>query len=148
MNILKNLDTYELAPVSSERSLPTAPFPRTYVHCVLNELRDAVLCVLSLRAAGYPPNDIHVLASWDFVDAVEHQRRQQPGLSRMLTRLWSCLDEGLGDVYLQEAQRGHHILLVRLSRHEQSEQVSTLLAPYHAHLMKYVDTWAVADLSV
>ena len=50
------------------------------------------------------------------------------------------------DEYLHESIRGHHILAVRLGRHEQMEQVRDLLAPHHAHLMKYIDTWTVAHL--
>jgi len=29
---------------------------------------------------------------------------------------------------------------------EQMKQVRDLLAPHHAHLMKYIDTWTVAEL--
>ena len=50
------------------------------------------------------------------------------------------------DGYLREAHRGSHILAVRLSSHEQMKQVRDLLAPHHARLIKYVDTWTVAEL--
>ena len=50
------------------------------------------------------------------------------------------------DGYLLEARRGHYILAVRPSGHEQMEQVRDLLASHHAHLMKYIDTWTVAEL--
>jgi hypothetical protein len=48
--------------------------------------------------------------------------------------------------YLYESRRGRYILAVRISRYELIEQVRGLLAPHHAHLMKYVDTWTVVDL--
>lgn len=48
--------------------------------------------------------------------------------------------------YLYESRRGRYILAVRISRYELIEQVRSLLAPHHAHLMKYVDTWTVVDL--
>ncbi|HEX9132894.1 MAG TPA: hypothetical protein VF844_11440, partial [Ktedonobacteraceae bacterium] len=147
LNTVKTQETYELLPVSSERTFPAAPFPRKYVHCAIDDLRDAVLSVLALRTAGYSPGDIHIMASWDFVEAVERRHQQHTPLSRMLMRCWSFLDEGLGDGSLHEAHRGRHILVVRLCSYEQSEQVRDLLSPYHAHLMKYVDTWTVTDLS-
>ncbi len=48
--------------------------------------------------------------------------------------------------YLYESRRGRYILAVRISRYELIEQVRSLLARHHAHLMKYVDTWTVVDL--
>ncbi len=85
------------------------------------------------------------MACWDFLEAVE--RRQQSHLSKMLMSLLAFFDEGLGDVYLREALRGHHILLVRLSSNEQMKQVCDMLVRHSARLMKYVDTWTVTDLS-
>jgi hypothetical protein len=113
---------------------------------VIDDLHDTVQAVYALRAAGYEARDIHVMASWDFVEAVERRYQQQSRLSKMLTRFFSSIDESFGDVYLHEACRGHHILAVRLSRIEQMEQVRDLLTPHYAHLMKYVDTWTVTDL--
>ena len=128
-------DTVEQFPVSSQRTLPAAPFPRKYVHSVFDDVQDTVQAVHALRAAGYDDRDIHLMTSWDFVEAVERRRT-------FLDFLFS-IDY---DVYAQEARQGHHILAVRLFRHEQKEQVRDLLAPHHAYLMKYVDTWTMTDL--
>jgi hypothetical protein len=130
-------DTLEQLPVSSQRTLPAAPFPRKYVHSVFDDVQDAMQAVHTLRAAGYDDRDIHLMASWDFVEAVERRRT-------LLDFLFS-IDY---DVYVHEARRGCHILAVRLARHEQKEQVRDLLAPHHAYLMKYVDTWTITDLLV
>jgi hypothetical protein len=64
----------------------------------------------------------------------------------MLSRLIAFFDEGFGELYLHKALRGQHILAVRLCRYEQMEQVRDLLSSHAAHLIKYVDTWTVADL--
>ncbi|MFL5702533.1 MAG: hypothetical protein ACJ8AG_06840 [Ktedonobacteraceae bacterium] len=130
-------DTVEQLPVSSQRTLPAAPFPRKYVHSVFDDVQDAVQAVHALRAAGYDDRDIHLMTSWDFVEAVERRRT-------LLDFLFS-IDY---DVYMQEVRQGHHILAVRLFRQEQKEQVRDLLAPHHAYLMKYVDTWTINDLPV
>ena len=143
-----NESEYELLPATSERTFPPAPFPRMYVHCVIDDLYYVVQAVHALRAAGSNARDIHVMACWDFVEAVERrQQRQQSRLSKMLKRLLSFFDEGFSDVYLHEALRGHHILMVRLSSNEQMEQVRDILARHDAYLIKYVDTWTVTDLS-
>ncbi|HYL42146.1 MAG TPA: hypothetical protein VEU97_02065 [Ktedonobacteraceae bacterium] len=128
-------DTVEQLPVSSQRTFPPTPFPRKYVHSVFDNLQDAVQAVQALRAAGFDDRDIHLMAGWDFVEAVERRRT-------FLDFLFS-IDY---DVYLHEARRRHHILALRLARHEQKEQVRDLLAPHRAYLMKYVDTWTVTDL--
>ena len=136
MNPTMTPDTYELS-VSSERTFPAAPFPRKYVHSVVDDFQDAVQAVQVLRAAGYDARDIHLMASWDYIEAVE--RRQAP------TGFLSSIDEGFVDVYLHEARRGHHILTVRLSRYEQILRMRNLLAAHHAHLVKYVDTWTFVE---
>lgn len=129
---------YEQSSISSQRTLPAVPFPRKYVHSVFDDLQDAVRAVHVLRAAGYDTRDIHLMASWDYTEAVER--------GQTLMGFISSFDEDVVDVYLHEARRGHHILAVRLSRYEQILQVRNLLASHHAHLVKYVDTWTFADL--
>ena len=138
MNSIMTQDTYKQMFVSSERTFPAAPFPRKYVHSMFDDLQDAVQAVHTLQAAGYAARDIHLMASWDYREAVE--RRQAP------IGFISSIDEDIVDVYLHEAYRGHHILAVRLPRYEQILPVRNLLAAHHAHLMKYVDTWTFANL--
>jgi hypothetical protein len=137
---------YEQSPVSSQRTFPPAPFPRKFVHCVIDDLYYVVEAVHALRAAGYDAGDIHVMACWDFVEAAERDYQQQRGLVRALTSFLSLMDGDFGHVYLQEALRGRHFLAVRLSRYEQMEQVRELLKHHYAHLMKYIDIWTSADL--
>jgi hypothetical protein len=146
MNYAKTYHTYKQLPVSSERTFPAAPFPRKYIHSVLDDLRHAVQAVYELRIAGYDPGDIHVMASWDYVEAIERKQQQQSLLVKAFKRFYTFMDEGFGDVYLHEARQGRHILLVRLCSLEQTEHVRDLLTSHHAHLIKYVDTWTVADL--
>ena len=138
MNATLTPEAYEQLSVSSEQTFPAAPFPRKYVHSVFDDLQDAMQAVQALQAAGYDARDIHLMASWDYMEAVE--RRQAP------MGFLSSIYEGFVDVYLHEARRGHHILAVHLSRHEQILQVRNMLASHHAHLMKYVNTWTFADL--
>ncbi len=128
-------EIYEHVSVSSELTFPPSPFPRKYVHSVFNDLQDAVQAVLALLVAGYAASDIHVMTGGHFVEAVE---RSQTLLSFLFSFDY--------DVYLREARRGRFILAVRLSGCEQMNQVRDLLIPYHAFLMKYVDTWTMTEL--
>jgi hypothetical protein len=137
----------ELLPVSSKRTFPPAPFPRKYVHCVIDDLYYVVQAVHALRADGHDAANIHVMSCWDYVAAVEHRHEQRSRLSKVLTRFLSFLDEGFGDSYLHEALRGNHILMVRLSRYEQIKRVRDMLILHNARIIKYVDTWTVTYLS-
>jgi hypothetical protein len=136
----------EQTPVSSERAFPPAPFPRKYIRCVIDDLRSGVEAVLELRTAGFAPEDIHIWSCWDYEEVVIQQRQRQGSLAKMFTRMLSLIDTNMEDAYLDESRQGHHILAVRLSGSEQIEPARVLLAAHHAHLIKYVDTWAVADL--
>lgn len=146
MNYIKTQEIDEQLPVSSERAFPSAPFPRQYIHCVVDDLRYAVEAVYSLRAAGYDAGDIHVMASWDYVEAVERKCQRQNCFTRMLTYILSFIDEDFSNAYLSAALHGKHVLIVRLSAREQMEHARDVLADHHAHLIKYVDAWTVTTL--
>jgi hypothetical protein len=128
-------ETYEQLSVSSKRTMLAASFPRKHVHSVFDQWQDALQAVQALRAAGYDYRDIHTLTNTDYVEAV----------GRGQTLFGSLTSTDL-DVYLDEARRGRTMLAVRLSNYGQMEQVRDLLAPHHARLMKYIDTWTVAHL--
>lgn len=131
----KTQDTDELLALSPERTFPAAPFPRKHVHSVFDDPRDASRAAQALRAAGFDARNIHIMTGWDYMEAVEQRQTFLGFLSSVDT-----------DGYLLEARRGHYILAVRLSNHEQMKQVRDLLAPHHARFMKYIDTWTVAEL--
>ena len=135
MNIENRYKTAEPLFQTSELAFPAAPFPRKYVHCVFDDAQNAVQAVLTLLAAGYGATNVHVLMSREYLTAME-QRQTLVGFLTFMD-----LKE-----YVQEANRGHCILVVRPRRYEQIRQVRHLLAPHHAHLMKYIDTWTTSEL--
>jgi hypothetical protein len=119
---MKNASTtyeeYVLSSLPIQKTFPTPPFPRKYVHSVIDDLQQ-----------------------------VEHRLQQQSRFSEMLFRFFASTDDGFpGDVYLHEAQLGHLILLVHLKSAVQMEQVSDLLTFHRAYYIKYIGTWTVTDL--
>lgn len=145
MNHIKVQDAYKL-PVSSQREFPAHPFPNKYVHCVIHDLQYLVQAVHTLRNAGIHADDIHVMASWDFIEAAERKSHQQNRFSKMFTRFLSFIDDGFGDVYLREAHKGKHVLMIRLPCNGQIGHIHAILTAHYASLIKYVDTWTVIDL--
>src|SRR5579859_5209819 len=102
MNSTTTIETYEQLALSSHRTLPVGPFPRKHIHCVFDDLRDALQAYHILLEAGYDGKNIHILANKDYVEAVEQ--------GQTLISFLASIDL---DAYLQEARRGHHILAVR-----------------------------------
>lgn len=131
--------------ITSECVLP-APYPRKYIHCVMDDPKDAVSAMCGLRAAGYGAGDMHVLMGRDFVEAAARRRHEQPFLVRAWGRLAAVLEDTIESFYLPEARKGNSVLLLHLRRNEQLEAVSDLLIFHHARTIKYVDTWTVVDL--
>lgn len=147
MHNAKIQGAYEEFPVSSEQTLPPAPFPQDHIHCVINDLPDAVQAVYALRDAGFAPQDIHLMSCRDYIAAVQQKYRQQIWPKRIFKRFLALLDEGFEHGYLKEAYQGHHILVVRLTHSKQVAQVRDLLISHAARHIRYVDTWTVAYLS-
>ncbi len=145
MNYAATLETYEpltreqlvveQVPVSTKRMLPATPFPRKYVHSVFADLQDAKQAALALRAAGFDERDIHLMQSRDLVEALAQSQSAFGFLGSMDY-----------DVYLREASVGCTIMAVRPTGYTQLKQIRDLLAPHHARLAKYIDTWTATEL--
>ena len=50
------------------------------------------------------------------------------------------------DIYLREAHRERSFLAVRPTGYAQLKQIRDLLAPHHAYLANYIDTWTTTEL--
>ena len=127
--------TLEELSISCGRTLPTTPFPRKYIHGVFDDRQDALRAAESLRGAGYDVRDMYVLTYADYLEAMERGQT-----------LFGSLTSTDLDVYLDEARHGRTIMAVRLASRGQMEQVRDLLAPHRAHLVRYIDTWTMAQL--
>lgn len=101
----------------------------------VNDPQDAVQASCALLAAGYDANTIYILTSQYYTEALERGQSLFASLTSM------DLDE-----YLQEAGQGDVILVIRPASYGQLMHIRHLLAPHHAHLMKYIDTWTTSDL--
>lgn len=145
MNSTATLETFESlsreqfvieqVPVSIQRTLPAAPFPRKYVVSVFVDMRDAGQAAHALRAAGFEERALHVLESRDFLEALAQD--QSP------FNLFTSIDY---DPYLREASRGRIFLTVHTASYARLKQIRDLLTPHRAYLAKYINTWTVTEL--
>src|SRR5579875_1564032 len=92
---------HEPLPVTSQPTFPEAPFPRKYLLCAINAIEHAEHAIQVLLAAGYDAEDIHLIASQDFAQAIEARRRT--GFSRALGSFFRSTYHELTTVYLKEA---------------------------------------------
>jgi hypothetical protein len=125
----------EQLPMTIERRLPAAPFPRKFVLSVFVDLQDARQAAYALHTAGFNERDIHILQGHDFVKSVTQD--QSP------FEIITSIDY---DMYLREAHRERFFLGVRPTSYGQLKQIRDLLAPHHAYLANYIDTWTVTEL--
>ena len=130
----EQMDVEQLS-TSMERKIPATPFPRKFVLSVFVDLQDARQAAYALRAEGFNERDIHILQSHEFVKSVTQD--QSP------FEIITAIDY---DIYLREARRERFFLAVRPGSYEQLEQIRDLLAPHHAYLANYIDTWTVTEL--
>ena len=144
MNDIATLETYEpltreqvvveQLPVSTSWT-PAASFPHKYVLSVFVDLQDARQAAQALRAAGFDERGIQVLQSREFVEAVAQD--QSP------FNIVTSIDY---DRYLREASRGRTFLAVYPAGYARLKQIRELLAPHHAYLANYIDTWTLTQL--
>ena len=132
--ISEQMDVEQL-PMSVEQRLPAAPFPRKYVLSVFVDLQDARQAAHALRVAGFNERDIHIMQSHEFVKSVTQD--QSP------FEIVTSIDY---DIYLREAHRERSFLAVRPTGYAQLKQITDLLAPHHAYLANYIDTWTTTKL--
>src|ERR1051326_517855 len=116
-------DTYTQLPVSPEQTVPGAPFPHKYVHCVFDDLQDAGQAVQTLRASDFDAREIHLMRGWDYMEAVEQRQT-----------FLSFFSSGDYDGYLREAHRGSYILAVHPSSQEQMPWPNMFFHPLQATL--------------
>ena len=125
----------EQLPMPKERRLPAVPFPRKFVLSVFIDLQDVMKAAYALRMAGFHEREMYILQSHEFVKSVTQD--QSP------FEIITSMDY---DIYLREAHRGRFFLAVRPAVYAQLNQIRDLLAPHHAYLANYIDTWTVTEL--
>ena len=126
---------------------PTRPLPMNYViGGVIDSLQEAEQAVQTLQGAGYSDQDILLIPSQDFIEAIQQRRQQTSAFNRAMHAFSVSSDEGFpADLYLRQARKGSHMLAVYASTREQAQKIAQLLSTYDVHLLKYFSRWAVTD---
>ncbi len=128
-------------------AFPTSTFPRDHVTAVIDDFSQAEQAVQELEQAGYSADKIYLFRSQDFVKALETTQEHASGFAKAVHTAQASSDEGFaGNMYLDEAHRGHHILAVYEPKSDQLGRIEAILDKHGAHLAKYFGRWDVTDL--
>ncbi len=125
---------------------PMRSLPTNHVIGVIDQLQEAEQAVQSLQNAGYAAQDILLISSQAFIEAIQQRRQQSSSFKRASHAFLVSSDDGFpAELYLQQAQRGSHVLAVYASTGEQAQQIVQELQAYHVHHLKYFSQWTTTD---
>jgi hypothetical protein len=123
------------------RALPT-----NHVIGVIDQLQEAEQAVQALQDAGHAAQDMLLLSSQAFIEAIQQRQQQTSAFKQAIHTFFASSDDGFpGDLYFQEAQKGVHVLAVYASTKEQAQQIAQELYVYHVHHLKYFSRWTTTD---
>lgn len=125
---------------------PTPTFPRHHVVGVVQVLQEAEQALHALRNAGHAEEQVHLIPSQEVVEGMQGRLQDRNVLRKMLHQLATTSDEGYaGQLYLEQARHGWHMLAVYAETLEQAEQIAHLLSTFHVSLIKYYGRWSITN---
>ncbi len=125
---------------------PMRSLPTNYVIGVIDQLREAEQAVQTLQNTGYTAQDMLLISSQDFVEAIQQRRQHTSAFKRAIHAFSVSSEESFpADMYLHQAQRGAYVLAVYASTGEQAQQIAQKLHAYPVHHLKYFSQWAITD---
>ena len=125
----------------------TLSFPRKHVIGVFDSLQEGEQAIQALLDAGYPAQDMALIAGQDFPSAFQEHVRKEGRFLRVMHRLQVTTDEGsLGELLQASARQGSAIISLYVPQRDHIDEVSALLFSHGARLVKYVGNWSIEDL--
>ena len=125
---------------------PTPTFPLNHVVGIVKDLQEAEQALHALRNAGHAEDRIYLIQSQEVVEGMQGRVQDRNLLRKMLHQLATTSDEGYaGQLYLEQARLGWHMIAVYAATAEQADQIAHLLSTYHVSLIKYYGRWSITN---
>jgi hypothetical protein len=125
---------------------PTPTFPTNHMVGIVKDLQEAEQAVHALRKAGHAADRIHLIHSQEVVEGIQGRLQDRNVVRKMLHQLATTSDEGYaGQLYLERARRGWHMIAVYVATAEQADHIAHLLSTYHVSLIKYYGRWSITN---
>jgi hypothetical protein len=142
-------------PTRSTEETPIHPptsfgvvYPKDDIIAVIADHAEAERAVQALQDAGIPADDIDLLEGKQLLE-IERDLQARQTLAGRVGRLLSFLtsDEGAyQQQYVDEATKGHHILVVHAPESDVVERVQNVLVAHHARHARRYGALTVTDL--
>lgn len=142
-------------PTHSTQANPIHPptqsgvlYPQDDIIAVIADHSEAERAVQALVDAGIPSGDIDLLEGKQVLE-LERDFQKRQTLAGRVAAFISFLTSDAGTYqqeYVDEAAKGHHILVVHAPAREVVEQARDILVAHHAHYARHYGSLAVEDL--
>ena len=133
----------------AERIAPLFRFgvfnPKHFIVAVIDEKAPAEQAAAALGDAGFPPDDVRVIAGHQVL-AAEITYKDQKGVLARLAGLFPTEEQAAVNDYVEEAERGAFFLAVKAPDHEQRTRARGILAAHGGHAMRYYGENTITDL--
>lgn len=142
-------------PTRSTQANPIHPpsqsgvlYPEDDIVAVIADHSEAEQAVQALVAAGIPSDDINLLEGKQVLE-LEREFQERQTLSGRVAAFISFLMSDAGTYqqeYVDEATKGHHILVIHAPGRDVMEQARDILVSHHAQHARHYGSMPVEDL--
>lgn len=123
-------------------------YPEHDIVAVIDDHAEAEKAIQALIAAGIPADHVHQVEGKLLLER-DHELRAHQSLAARVGRFVSFVMSDTGSYqqeYVDEAAKGHHLIIIQAPEPEDVDRVRDVLAAHHAHLARHYGSLAVADL--
>jgi hypothetical protein len=134
---------------AKDRLMPRDLATWSPLHCLVSAFdtpRQARAAMAALAAEGFLDTDI-LLVRPQTIMALDEVCRARSLLTRILASIRTPGSESLAvDEYIDEARRGHYLLIVYAPRDEQRRNAIRVVAHHQAHTIHYFGRWTIRGI--
>ena len=111
---------------------------------VIDDPRQAAHAVMALRASGFPPEHVRLIPPNDLLASVGGSGQRGGLIARVVCTLVDWSDNAIfAAEYLDEARRGHQVVMVYAPALEQANQAHMAIRRHGAHKVRHYGSWVV-----
>jgi hypothetical protein len=123
-------------------------YPRHFAVGVIDDEAEARRAVADLEAAGLGQEDVRLFSGAEVTRIDLRVRAQRNLIQRVTAAITSGTDEGMANqVYLDEARRGHTIVVARVGDSKTADpRVVPILRAHHAHSISFYGDRAIEEI--
>ena len=119
--------------------------PTHFIISVVHDAARAEQAAAALRDAGFAPDDVHVVPGLDVL-STQLAYDDARGVLDRLAGLFPAEEQAAAKEYLEEAERGAFLMIVKAPEREQRTRARGILVAHGAHAIRYYGENTITDL--